>query len=144
MNRYLLSYPYKIAGLFLTAAGFMLGTLYLFFELRINLTVFAIASTFLKKEYFTLIHTNVADELAMIALLIGLSMVVLSKERREHDHDDQLRVKALVQALRLQIILVSLSIILVYGTAFIMVLVFNVYAYLLFYYLFFLAFRRRN
>ena len=143
MKRYLLPYPYKFAGIILAGSGLILGVLYLFFELRINLTVFAIASTFLKNEYFTLIHTNVADEMAMIALLIGLSLMALSKERSERDHDDQLRIKALVHALRLQIILVSLSILLVYGTAFIMLLVFNMYACLLFYYLLFLLFRKR-
>ena len=70
MSKDLLPFPFKakVAGWMLVVLGLILGTLFAFFNLVINLPVLAVFSSFLEEKYFAVFTTNVTDELTLLEL----------------------------------------------------------------------------
>lgn len=133
MKKLLLPYPVKFAGLFLTFAGLLLGVAYLWLGFRFSMPVFAIFSSFLETKTFVTFNTNFADELTMLLLFTGLSLIVFSKEKIESEYLDATRGKAMVKALLYNNILLFFSILFIYGSGFIGMLVINLFSCSLFY-----------
>lgn len=62
--------------------------------------VFAIASFYGEPRYFSVIQTNLLDEMGSVFSIFGLLILFFSRERRENpDIHTQLRIKALVHSL---------------------------------------------
>ncbi len=137
MKKLLLPYPVKFAGLFLTFAGLLLGVAYLWLDFRFSMPVFAIFSSFLETKMFVTFNTNFADELTMMLLFTGLSLIVFSKEKIESEYLDSTRGKAMVKALFYNNIMLFFSILFIYGSGFIGMLVINLFSCSLFYLFFF-------
>ncbi len=137
METWLLPFKYKIAGVILFFTGLAIGVVYVFSGLNITLPVFAIASVFFSNAFFTCITTNVADEIALVTMLAGLSLWVFTKERIEKAYYNDIRILSLVRSILANLMFLFFSVIFVYGTAFVIVLVFNMYSTFLFYLLFF-------
>ncbi len=144
MKNLLLPYPWKFVGLFLTFAGFVLAGLYLWFDFRFTVPVFAVFSSFLETKMFVSFSTNFADELTMLLLISGLSILVFSKERTESENLDLARQKALLHAGITNTVFLFLSVLFVYGSGFIGILVFNLFSFSLFYLFFFHLFSKRK
>jgi hypothetical protein len=139
MKKILLPYPCKVVGIILLCSGVALAIMYLWFNFRFMMPVFAVYSSFIETKTLATFRTNFADELTLLLLITGLAMIVLSKEKNETVDLDMLRLKAMAKALITNTIFILLSIFLVYGSGFIAVLVCNLIffpiMYLIFFYL---------
>lgn len=102
-----------------------------------NIKVFAIVSQYLETRYFVLAQTNVLDELAATLLTLGVALFSFSKEKKEEAHFEELRIKALINALFFSIIFWLLSFLFVYGMAIVIISVFIFLLFLLVYNLLF-------
>ncbi len=137
MKKFLLPYPWKFAGIFLSLCGIVLAIFYLWFDFRFSLPVFAVYSSFLETKMFTTFRTNFADELTMLLLVAGLGLIVFSKEKNETENLTLIRTKAWATAGILNTTFLLFSILFVYGSGFIGILVINLFSFLLFYLFFF-------
>jgi hypothetical protein len=138
MKNFLLPYPLKLVGIFLTLTGLVFAVLYFWFDFRFTMPVFAVFSSFVETKIFATFRTNFADELTMLLLIAGLGLIVFSKEKTETENIDIFRTKALANASIANTIFLLFSILFVYGSGFIAILVFNLisssFFYLCFYY----------
>ena len=82
-----------------------------------NIKIFAFVTTYSETRYFVWSQTNILDELAAIFFISGLSLISFSLERSEQTYYHELRLKALVRALQVSIILLLVSFLVVYGVA---------------------------
>jgi hypothetical protein len=144
MKNFLLPFPWKFAGICLTLAGLVLAVLYIWFDFRFTMPVFAVFSSFMETKTFATFKTNFADDLIMLLLITGLGLTVFSKEKTESDHLNQARTQALIKAILANTIFLFFSVLFVYGTGFIGILVFNLFSVPIFYLFFFYAFERKK
>lgn len=143
MNTYLLPYPVKFAGMLLTFAGILMGAAYLWLGFRFTMPVFAIFSSFLETKMFVIFNTNFADELTLLLLVTGLVLIVFSREKNETRYLSNAREKAMAKALITNNIFLLVSILFVYGSGFIGILVINLFSFLLFFLFFFYLLKRK-
>jgi hypothetical protein len=138
MKNLLLPYYWKFIGFLLTLAGIALAILYLWFDFRFTLPVFAVFSSFLETKMFVTFRTNFADELILILLTSGFGLMVFSKEKNETEYLDLLRTNAMAKALIYNAVFLLLGIVFVFGSGFISILVLNMFSvpilYLVFFY----------
>ena len=137
MNKFLLPYRWKLAGIFLLIAGTVSAIFYIWFDFRFKAPVFAVYSSFLETKLFSVFRTNFSEELTLLLLISGLSLVIFSKEKNEFEGLDLIRSRALFKALAVNNILLFLSVLLIYGSGFIAILVINIFSFFIFYLLFF-------
>lgn len=133
----LLPYKFRPAGYMLILAGLVLATLYIWFDFRLTLPVFAAISAFYETKFFTVIHTNVADEFVLLSLLSGLAVIAFTREKNEPAGIDRLRLRAFFRSSVLNTLFLIFTILLVFGSGFLGLLVFNLFSFLLFYVIFF-------
>lgn len=129
----MLPYPWKFPGLFLISAGFILAILYLWFDFRFTMPVFAVFSSFVETKMFETFTTNFADDLIMLLFVCGFGFIVFSKEKVETQNLDSVRYKAISKAAVANNIFIIFSILFVYGSGFIAVLVLNLFSFSVFY-----------
>jgi hypothetical protein len=147
MNNLLLSFRWKLVGILLSILGVMLSIAYIWFDYRFKIPVFAVYSVFLETKTLEVFRTNFADELIMLLLISGLGLIIFSKEKKEVDGLDQFRLIAFAKALIANIVLLLFSVLFIYGSAFMALLVFNLLSFFVFYLIFFyvkLVNRKRN
>jgi hypothetical protein len=120
-----LNYGWKLVGIVLVLAAMLISILYFGFDFRISLPVLAISSYFMEHKMFTSFTTNVADEILLLLYIIGLAMIVLSKEKIETNETQQIKYQSLVRALIVNTILQVISILFVFGGSFVSVMIFN-------------------
>ena len=140
----LLPYRMKIAGMVLAFAGTISAIIYIFFDYTLKIQVFAVYSSFLATKYFTTFKTNIFDELTLLLLISGLALIVFTKEKNETEDLDLFRFRAFFRAMIANTVFLLLSVIFVYGTGFIAVLVANIFSLLIFYLLFFYLGKREK
>ena len=143
MNKLLLPYPFKIVGYALTSIGIIFGVFYTWFDFRFTIPVFAVYSSFLETKIFATFKTNFADELILMLCIIGLTLVIFSKEKNETENLDLLRSKALAKAFLFNNIFLIFSILFIYGYGFISMLIINMFSFSVFYLLFFFFMKRK-
>ena len=137
MNNPLLSYRWKLPGIILTSAGVLLAVLFTWFDFRLKIPVFAVYSAFLETKMFVVFRTNFSDELTMLTLLTGLALIAFSKEKTEMEGFDLIRMKAIFRAAMVNTAFLFLSLLFIYGSGFMAVLVVNLFSFFVFYLLFF-------
>lgn len=137
MKKLLLPYQWKLAGIVLALTGTISAIIYIIFDYKFKMPVFAVYSSYLETKMFESFRTNVADEITLILILAGLSLIVFSREKHEHEGLDEIRLKALFRALIVNNLFLLFSIMFIFGTGFIAALVFNVFSFLLLYLAFF-------
>lgn len=125
-------------------AGVMLSIFYAMFDFRITLPVFAIYSSFFETKLFTIIQTNIADELILLILLLGFIFVSFSRERNERQNDRILRADALNYALISNAVFLIVAILFVFGQGFITILILNMFSVFVFYLFYFYLFRYKE
>jgi len=144
MKNLLLPYQWKFVGIFLSVLGSIFAVLYIWFDFNFKMPVFAVYSAFLETKMFATFHTNFADELILLLLLAGLSLIVFSKEKNEIEIPANKRLDAMFKAIRLNVVILFLSILFIFGSGFIVVLVFNLFSVFIFYLVFFYLFDRKK
>jgi len=122
----LLSYKFKIPGYFLIVLGFVLTYLYFVINIRIEIPVLAIVSSFTETKFFTVYKTNVADELIILSLVAGFCLVVFSNEKKETDEIKEIRMKSLILTVRSEIFLLLFFTLFIYGGGFMAFIVINI------------------
>jgi len=123
----LLSFKFKIPGFILIFIGLILTILYFSVEFRFEMPVLAVFSSYVETRFLTTFSTNFADELILLILLAGFSLVVFSKEKKEFDFFQSLRIKALVKTAIINVAFLIFSVMFIYGNGFIMVLILNMF-----------------
>jgi uncharacterized protein YacL len=114
---------FKIPGLILLTAGTVLAILYFSINLRFELPVFAIVSSFMETKLFTTFSTNFADELTMILLFSGLFILAMSEERDEKEQVRAARQKAVKTTLIINSAILAFAILFIYGSGFMAVII---------------------
>jgi len=137
MKKFLLPYSWKFAGVILTFSGTLLAVLYFWYDFRFSMPVFAVFSSFLETKMFVTFTTNFADDLILILLLAGINFIALSKQKTETEYLDTIRAKALVRAMISNNVMLLFSVLFIYGSGFIGILVINLFSFSLFYLCFF-------
>lgn len=137
MNKLLLSYRWKIPGMILSFAGVLLAVMFTWFDFRLKIPVFAVYSAFLETKMFVVFRTNFSDELTMLTLLTGLALIAFSKEKTEMEGFDLIRMKAMFRAAMVNTAFLFLSLLFIYGSGFMAVLVANLFTFFVLYLLFF-------
>lgn len=113
-----LPYKFKKIGSPLIVIG--LGLFYLYFkDIKpdwLDVPVFAVTSTYIETRSFQMVRTNLLDELGFIFVLLGLSLVVLTKEKYENCEKIAVsRYTAFVKSLQLTILMWSVIYLFVFG-----------------------------
>jgi hypothetical protein len=121
----LLHNKFKIPGIIMAAAGIILAAMYFIFNFRFELPVFAVFSSYMKTNYFTTFKTNFTDETIMVLLLLGFSLWVFSKEKQESKALWVLRVKALKKAALTDIGILLFTVLFIYGSGFVAIVLLN-------------------
>ena len=114
---------FKIPGLILLIAGTVLAILYFSINLRFELPVFAVVSSFMETKLFTAFRTNFADELAMILLFSGLFILAMSEEKDENEQVKSARQKAVKTTLIINSAILAFAILFIYGSGFMAVII---------------------
>lgn len=121
----LLPYKYKTPGIILVIAGIILAILYFAFNFRFEFPVFAVVSSYMNTNFFTTFKTNFADETIMLLLLIGFCLWIFSEEKHEYDGLLNLRLKALIWAILTDLGILLFTILFIYGSGFIAIVLLN-------------------
>lgn len=137
MNNLLLPYRWKLAGIFLVSIGVVLAIIFFWFDFRFKIPVFAVYSVYLKTKMFVTFQTNFADELILLLLISGLGLLIFSRERNEFEGIDLIRFRAFAKALIANFALLLFSVLFIYGSAFLAMLVVNILSFFVFYLCFF-------
>jgi len=131
------SYKLRYYGLSLTLIALILTILYISIDLRIDTKVLAINSTFFESNWFTIIQTNIIEELMMILYILGLSLIVWSIYKNTPKDQYYILIKSAIRTFWLVIILQILSILFFYGLGFVIYLTYNLIAYQFFFLIFY-------
>ncbi len=121
----MLSHKYKIPGIILVLAGTVLSVIYFSTNIRFELPVLAVISSYMETRYFVTFKTNFVDESILLLLLGGFSLWVFSKEKTETEELQKLRLKALKRAILTDLVFLLFSILFIYGSTFIALVVAN-------------------
>ncbi len=109
-------------GLALAIAGAVLGHAVLgrgFRPKALDLPVFAIRAQYFEARSFVVIEKNVALELAVLLVVLGLFGVAFSRDVVETAESEAVRVRSLVWAVCLGTILMSIATVSLYGVVFV-------------------------
>lgn len=94
----------------------------------LELPVFALSSAYFEARAFTVITKNLTDELTLLLTVGGLFALALSRASDETDASARLRLDSLLLALKLNVVLLAVALLTVFGVGFVGVLVANLYA----------------
>lgn len=139
-TNYLLPNKYKIVGWILFIGGILSGLKIVFSDYEyepIKAKVLSIFNDLVlgsnEMEYFKIIETGIAGELASIAIIIGGLLIGFSKEKVEDEFIYKLRKDSLVWAIIFNYAVLILAIAFIYEFTFFHVLVYNMFTPLLFF-----------
>jgi hypothetical protein len=141
---WLINYSWRKWGFFSILIGLVFSYINSFTQIRIESPVLAIYSGFMEQSFFTVTQTNLTDELAIIFLMLGLLILIITKEKNETEHLISLRYKALIISFVINNILLVLSVLLVYGTGFIGVMIASLFSQAIIYIISFTILKIRN
>lgn len=144
MDSFLWPYKYKWIGAALIFFGLIGLVSFNLFDFQIKLPVFAVCSSFFVTKICTVFRTNVADEFIILFLLSGFFLLIFSKEKIENDTVKQLRLKAFSRAMIANMALLIFSTLFIYGNAYMVVLLINLFSFSLFYLIFFNILKWKN
>lgn len=129
-NRYkkagwILLLPATLLGVFLIVAGFD--------ALPVSTNVFAIvySQIFEKTQWFSVISTDVTNTIAGVLFLAGALLVSFSKEKDEDEYIANLRLSSLLWAVFVNYGLLLFAFLFIYGTAFLSVMLYNMFTVLI-------------
>ena len=139
----MLDYKWRYPGWALIIVGVIFTVLYVNFDFRLSLPIFAVFSYFSEMKFMVTYTTNVTDEIMMLCLLIGFFLLVFSKDRNVLPEFENLRGKALYKALFNNSIIMFVSILFIYGQGFFIIMVLNLYSVFILYLIFYSRLKRK-
>jgi len=129
---------FRWPGAFLMTVGLVLGALAVFGDFEISWLELRMPAIYgdaflgsMVRNWFILFENNVTDELAAVLTLAGAMLLAFSRQPVEDEYVRQLRLESLLWATYVHYGLLILSILLVYGSGFFIVLILNVCSFLL-------------
>ena len=134
----------RIAGYIILLLGIILGITRFYFGIKLeilDIKVFAVYSNYFETNYFKVIPNHFSEEATALLLLVGLFLIVFTKEKIENDVISTLRLKSFILTFYVNTVLVALSFIFIYGFSFLNILVINVFSPLIIYILLFKSFQ---
>ena len=132
----LLPRKFRTAGWIILIPGVLLAIIRFYYGIKpavFNFKSFAIYSSYIKTNYFTLIENHFSEEIAGVLILLGLIFIAFSKEEQETEELKGLRLKTFVLSIYINTLFLILSIIFVFGFGFLTVLNLNLFSTLLIY-----------
>ena len=120
-----LRFYWKWVGVLITFFAVIFNAIFFWTDLRWTIPVFAISSYFMEHKMFTSFPTNVTDEIILLLYVIGLGLIVFSREKIESEALTVLKQKLFIQAAFINTIFLVLCILFIYGGSFIGVLILN-------------------
>ncbi|HOW24750.1 MAG TPA: hypothetical protein PK711_03700 [Bacteroidales bacterium] len=139
----MIHYRYKIPGLILILLGIGLTILYSVHRMNLQVPVFAIHSSYLVTKYFTVIKTNIFEEIIFLSYFAGFLLTAFSRERVEHEAYSTMRAIAWQKAILINALLLVLCTLFVFGRGFLAVLIFNMFSVFILYHIIFYVKKRR-
>lgn len=135
-TKLLLPSRYKTIGWIILIPATILGIIISFtgYEANwLNANVFAIFNdaVFGKKQFFSFIQTDITNTLIGILFILGGLLVSFSKEKNEDEYIAKLRLSSLLWAVAVSYLLLLLAFAFVYGTAFLNVMIYNMFTVLI-------------
>jgi len=132
----LLPNKYKLIGCCLLVPATIIGLILCFTDFEafpLNGKVFAILNNeiFGKSQSFGFIETNITNTVVGVLFIVGAMFVGFSKEKKEDEFIAKLRLSSLLWAVWANYILLLLSFLFIYGTAFLTVIIFNMFTILI-------------
>ena len=136
IHKLLLPNKYKKVGWFILIPATILGTILMFtnFEgMPLNTKVLSIVNNEIlgKSQFFTFINTNITNTLVGILFIVGALLVGFSKEKNEDEFITNLRQSSLLWSVLINYILLLFSFAFIYGTAFLSVMLYNMFTVLI-------------
>jgi len=135
-TKLLLPNRYKTIGWIILIPATILGLILVYNEFGaewLNAKVFAIATdgTLSNYRYFSFTYTNITNTVIGSLFIIGAMLVSFSKEKNEDEFIAELRLSSLLWAVCVSYILLLIAFVLVYGTPFLDVMVYNMFTVLI-------------
>lgn len=146
-RQFLLPHQFRMAGYLLLCAGTVLTVVRFYYGLKLavfDLRVFAVYSSFLQTKCFTFIENNFTEEIAGLLLVLGFSCIVFSREKIENDAVALVRLRAFILSLYLYSVFLVLSLLFVFGIAFVKVMILETYLFYIVYIPTFAVLKYRN
>lgn len=122
-----------VLGFIFSYLRFILGIKPVF----LNAKVFAIYSKYLDSKYFQIIGNHLSEEICLFFLILGSGLLALSKQKNEKSEYIYLRVNSFLFAIYFNSAFLLLSVLFVYGLAFIGVIAISMISIPLIYFLIF-------
>jgi hypothetical protein len=144
MAEFLLPYCWKIVGIILSFAGTVLSVFYIWFDFRFRVPVIALYSSYLETKFFTTFQTNFSEELTLFLLISGFSLIIFSREKIETAGLDEIRLKAFARAILINSFVLLFSVLFIYGTGFMAILVLNIFSVNILYLAFFYFLKKKG
>lgn len=135
-QKLLLPNKYKIVGWIILIPSFILGLCLLIFGYEPGfldakvLSIFPV-QIFGDKEYFKMISVNLTNTIIGALFIIGCLLVGFTKEKNEDEYIAKIRLSSLLWAVFLNYSLLLIAFIFIYDTAFLSVMVYNMFTVLL-------------
>jgi hypothetical protein len=136
-------YRWKRIGLLITLLAIGLNITFFLTDFKWTIPVFALSSYFMEHQMFRTFPTNVSDEIILLLYLIGLGLIVFSKEKIESDALSIFKQKLFIRAAFINTVFLVFSILFIYGGSFIGVLVANLISQFIIYLLVFYLEKRK-
>jgi len=135
-TKLLLPSKYKTIGWIILIPAAVLGIIVSFTGYDVNwfdAKVFAIFSdeVFGKDELFSFIQTDITNTVVGALFILGGLLVSFSKEKNEDEYISKLRLSSLLWAVAVSYLLLLFAFIFVYGTAFLNVMIYNMFTVLI-------------
>lgn len=117
--------PAGILGIFLALNGYE--------ALSWQTNVFAIYADEVlgKSQFFTTVHTNITNTIVGALFICGALLVGFSKEKREDEFISNLRQSSLLWAVLVNYVILLFCFVFIYGTAFLNVMLYNMFTVLI-------------
>ncbi len=135
-NKFLFPHHYRRIGWMIFFPSLVLGLACMHADFSFN---FLDIDLGIQKNLFDSGTLNFTDEIASIGLIISLLFIAFSKEKIEDEFISRLRLESLQFAVYLNYMILTLQILLVHSTAFLDIMVYNMFSVLLLFILRFTA-----
>ncbi len=135
-HKLLLPNKYKRIGWIIFIPSFILGLCIIIFGFEsswLNAKVFSIfpSQIFGDKKFFSTIPVNLTNTIVGTMFIIGCLLVGFTKEKNEDEYIAGIRLSSLLWAVFVNYLLLLLAFILIYDTAFLNVMIYNMFTVLL-------------
>lgn len=121
----MLSFKWKIAGFIIAALSAILAVFYFAAGFRFEMPVLAIVSSYREIKFLSIFSTNFADETILLGFISGFALIAFSRERKELACYRGIRISALTKAVVIYTLFLIFSVLFLYGSVFMGIVVLN-------------------